>query len=168
MASKEDVFDVVDDNNRIIGQAVRSYIHKHNLNHRAAYILILNDGKILLQKRSAHKDTFPHCWTASVSGHVDTGETYLQAANREMGEEIGWHEQTDLCEIAYEPAKPETENEFVKIFTTQLSGPFQPNPLEIEELRWMTPSEIDTIAAQHPSDIATSFLYLWNKHKGKL
>ena len=44
---------------------------------------------LLLQKRSLSKQTFPGFWDVSVAGHVSFGESILQAALREVKEEIG-------------------------------------------------------------------------------
>jgi isopentenyldiphosphate isomerase len=42
-----------------------------------------------LQKRSGTKDMYPNYWTASCSGHVSSGDTYENAAIRELQEELG-------------------------------------------------------------------------------
>ncbi len=55
---------------------------------------------MLLQKRSAHVRSGAGKWDDSVAGHVDEGETYLEAATRELAEEIGVV-NTDLEEVGY-------------------------------------------------------------------
>src|SRR4051812_18180622 len=86
----EEIFDVVDEDDRVIGQAPRSEVHARGLLHRAASVFVFNrDGQLLLQKRSATKDEFPGCWTSSASGHLSAGESYDESAPREMREEIG-------------------------------------------------------------------------------
>ena len=89
----DDIFDIVDSNDTVVGSAPRSIVHRERLMHRAAHILIFcNVGgrkKILLQKRSMSKDSYPGRYTTSCSGHVDSGETYDEAAVRELSEETG-------------------------------------------------------------------------------
>ena len=48
-----------------------------------------SNDEILVQKRSPKKETFPNLWAISVAGHVRSGETSIEAAIREIKEEIG-------------------------------------------------------------------------------
>ncbi|SVE63201.1 uncharacterized protein METZ01_LOCUS516055, partial [marine metagenome] len=74
----------------VIGQQPRSVVHAKGLWHRAAHVLVFNtDGKVFLQLRSMSKDNNPGVWDSACSGHVDAGETYTKAAERELMEEIG-------------------------------------------------------------------------------
>jgi len=86
----QEIFDIVDERDIVIGQAPRAEVHARRLMHRAVHIFLFNSrGEFLLQMRSAHKDEYPLTYTSSCSGHVDTGETYEVAAKRELGEELG-------------------------------------------------------------------------------
>ena len=77
-------FDKVDQNDYVIGKISREEAHEFNLMHRAVHIFIKGkNGKWLLQKRSAKKDLDPLLLTTSCSGHVDSGESYSEAAVRE-------------------------------------------------------------------------------------
>ena len=61
-----ELFDVVDAEDRVIGQATRSEVHARGLLHRASHVFVFNsDGQLLLQQRSATKDAHPLCWTSS-------------------------------------------------------------------------------------------------------
>ena len=67
-------FDKVDQNDRVIGKISREEAHEFNLMHRAVHIFIKDqDGKWLLQRRSANKELDPLLMTNSCSGHVDSG-----------------------------------------------------------------------------------------------
>lgn len=50
--------------------------------------ILLQNGKILLARRSAHRQTYADCWSFP-GGHVEFGETQEQALNRELREELG-------------------------------------------------------------------------------
>jgi len=84
-------FDIVDRNDHVIGQAERSQVHGNpELIHRVIHILVFNSAADwFLQQRSWNKDTQPGKWDTAVGDHLDTGESYLQAALREMREERG-------------------------------------------------------------------------------
>jgi len=88
----EEIFDVVNDHDEVIGQAPRREVHARGLWHRAVHVLVYNArGQIFLQKRSLKKDTAAGLWDSSSSGHVDSGEDYDPCAVREVREEIGLH-----------------------------------------------------------------------------
>src|SRR5471030_872287 len=86
----EEIFDVVNDRDEVIGQQTRGEVHRLGLKHRAVHVLVFNvRGELFLQKRSLKKDTFPGAWDSSASGHLDHGEDYDACAVRELREEIG-------------------------------------------------------------------------------
>jgi isopentenyldiphosphate isomerase len=85
-----ELFDVVDDQDRVLRQETRAEVHRQRLLHRAVHVLVFNPaGEVYLQRRSAAKDTYPLRWTTSCSGHVDAGEDYNTAVVRELAEELG-------------------------------------------------------------------------------
>ncbi|GHV16168.1 hypothetical protein AGMMS49938_15890 [Fibrobacterales bacterium] len=70
--------------------ASREETHKNGYWHRTAHIWLIDfEGLILLQLRSFEKDIFPNRWDVSAAGHLDLGETPVQAARRELREELG-------------------------------------------------------------------------------
>ena len=86
----EEIFDVVNERDEVIGQQSRSEVHRLGLMHRAVHVLVFNAaGQVFLQKRSMKKDRQPGLWDSSASGHVDSGEDYDACAVRELREEIG-------------------------------------------------------------------------------
>ena len=86
----EEIFDIVNDRDEVIGQLPRRIVHADGHKHRAVHVLIFNSrGQVFLQKRSMSKDTFPGAWDSSASGHLDHGEDYDACAVREVREELG-------------------------------------------------------------------------------
>ena len=72
--------------------ALKNEAHKKGWFHPTVHVwMYTHENKILLQQRGAHKETFPSFWDVSVAGHVMAGETILEAAIREVNEEIGIH-----------------------------------------------------------------------------
>src|SRR5437868_2592479 len=87
----EELFDVVNERDEVISQLARREVHRRGLRHRAVHVLIYNSrGEVLLQKRSAKKDTFPLRWDSSAAGHLNPGEPYDACALRELEEELGF------------------------------------------------------------------------------
>ncbi|MBF0541881.1 MAG: NUDIX domain-containing protein [Nitrospirae bacterium] len=86
-----EILEIVDNNGNIIGTAPRNVAHGDNtLLHRVVHALVFDDtNKLLLQKRSMNKDVAAGLWDTSVGGHVDLGETTIEAICREINEELG-------------------------------------------------------------------------------
>jgi len=82
---KEEYFDVVNDRDEVIGQETRREVHRRGLKHRAVHVIVFNaKDQVFLQKRSLKKDAHPGAWDSSASGHLAPGETYDDAAVREI------------------------------------------------------------------------------------
>jgi len=82
--------DIVDERDTVIGRRPRRECFDKSLLHRAIVVFLTNpQGEVYLQKRSRDVFFYPGHWCASVAGHVSSGETYLQAAKREIKEELG-------------------------------------------------------------------------------
>ena len=65
-------------------------VHKRGLMHRTVHIWLINDKEqLLLQKRVQNKRAYPLHWDISAAGHISAGESSLEAAQKEVREEIG-------------------------------------------------------------------------------
>jgi isopentenyl-diphosphate Delta-isomerase len=68
----------------------KSEIHRDGDWHRAAHVwIVAPDGRVLVQRRSLRKENNPGLWDVSAAGHLSAGESAIEAAVRETGEEIG-------------------------------------------------------------------------------
>lgn len=164
----DEIFDVVNERNEVIGQAMRSEVHARGLRHRAVHVLVVgSDGRVFLQKRSMLKDSAPGCWDSSCSGHLDAGEDYLPAAVRELREEIGLAIAGPevLTLVAQLEACEEVGWEFVRVYQLRADGPFQLHPAEIERGEWFTIEEIGRAIAERPAEFARSFRHIWSRVK---
>src|SRR3954471_12901888 len=113
----EEIFDVVNERDEVIGQERRSEVHRLGLQHRAVHVLVFNRrGEVFLQKRSLKKDTFPGAWDSSTSGHLDQGEDYDACALRELWEEIGLKLMQPPVRCFKIDACRETGQEFVWVY----------------------------------------------------
>jgi len=167
-ASCVERFDVVDAEDVVIDVKPRAVVHRLGLRHRAIHVFVFNAAKeIFLQRRSMSKDTAPGKWVSSCSGHVDSGESYDVAARRELGEEIGLHEPFELERIFKVNACPETGNEFVWLYQCFAEGPFDLNPEEICEGKWVSEQAIEAWIEARPREFSWSFLYLWRQYKDR-
>ena len=160
----EDIFDTVNEHDEIIGREPRSVVHARGLRHRAVHVLVYNAaGQLFLQKRSMTKDNDPGLWDSSCSGHVDSGESYAVAAERELMEEIDLLVDEPMEELFKIEASAGTGWEFAVIYRTESEGPFTLCPEEIDEGRWFTPEEIDNALANEPEKFSPTFKIVWGR-----
>ena len=160
----EEYFDIVNEDDEVIGQQPRSVVHAKGLRHRAAHVLVFNtDGKVFLQLRSISKDNNPGVWDSACSGHVDAGESYADAAARELMEEIGLLPKTPLEPLFKIDACEDTGQEFVWVYQTQSEGPFTLNTDEIDAGRWVSPEDVTKAVAETPEKYSPSFRLIWKR-----
>lgn len=134
----------------------RSLVHLYGNRHRTSHVWIVRPGKtkkggcdILLQKRSADKDSFPGCYDISSAGHIPAGQDYLPSALRELKEElgiavherelelIGFHDSVFQSEFH---GRPFHNHEYSAVYMLYLDGDIPSMSIqkeEVEEVIWM-------------------------------
>ncbi|QTN34240.1 ribosomal RNA small subunit methyltransferase A [Akkermansiaceae bacterium] len=160
----DEVFDVVDENDVPTGTATRSEVHSQGLIHRAVHVFVLNrNGDLYLQKRSLIKDMNPGVWDSSVSGHLDAGEGYREAAVRELGEEMGIRDITpeDLRHLATAAPSEHTGWEHVHLFLIRHNGSIRFPAAEIDSVMPFPVEEIAAWLAACPDDFSPAFRLLF-------
>lgn len=149
----------------------RSEVHAQGLWHRTVHIWILdNGGQALLQQRSRAKENHPGLWDISSAGHIDAGETSLQAAQRELSEELGLVVSPQKFQLLGECVDEQTlhdgtyvDREYHDIYIVRLSSAELRNIRfadgEVEAIRWLTGPALEhelrihgEAFAPHPSE----------------
>ena len=70
----EELVEIVDRDNHVIGAVTRRIMRQQGLIHRATYILVFNDrGELYIQKRTITKDIYPGYWDVAAGGVVMRG-----------------------------------------------------------------------------------------------
>ncbi|PIY69522.1 NUDIX hydrolase [Candidatus Roizmanbacteria bacterium CG_4_10_14_0_8_um_filter_39_9] len=143
---QKELFIVVDEQDNIKEFRTRGECHQNrNLIHRAVDVVLFNTkGEIAFQKRSMTKDTSPGFYSISASGHVSKGESYLQAAVREMEEEIGVR-SIKLEYVATQLAESPKEKEMFMLFKGTYDGNFKINKDEVEGVYYFNKSQMAKI-----------------------
>ncbi|MBR5523200.1 MAG: NUDIX domain-containing protein, partial [Akkermansia sp.] len=162
VAQKDDeLFDVVDEQDRVLRQATRKEVHDGALLHRAVHVLVFNKNHdCLLQKRSLLKDRHPGVWDSSAAGHLDAGESYEDAARRELKEELGITD-TKIIHVGTLPPTEHTGWEHVAIYAALYDGKVHFPAAEISGVMPFPASLIDTWLERRPQDFASSFALCW-------
>lgn len=88
--SADELLDIVDEHDRVVGQAPRSEAYARRLRHRCAFVQVRDAaGRVFVHRRTARKLVFPSLYDMFVGGVVGAGESYDEAALRETEEELG-------------------------------------------------------------------------------
>ena len=162
MNANEEWFDVVDEQDVVVGRERRSEVHRLGLRHRATHMLVFNDrGELFLQQRSLSKDMWPGVWDSSASGHLDAGEDYDACALRELREELGLVTPVPPERWLRLVAAPETGMEFCWVYRLRHEGPFVLQPSEVRGGAWFAMERIADWVSAHPEDFASAFRVIW-------
>jgi isopentenyl-diphosphate Delta-isomerase len=160
---QDEIYDVVDKMDQVIGQATRREIHQKNLLHRSTHILVFNhQNEVFLQKRSMSKDENPGLWDISSAGHVDSGETYDECAHRELWEELGIKailkplEKIEACQKTY--------HEHVQIYTCKTNASININLDEISEGVYLDLEVLKRKIKKKPEQFTSSFKLIFKKY----
>jgi isopentenyl-diphosphate delta-isomerase type 1 len=137
----EEMLDVIDADDNVIGRTTREECHKKLFRHRAIQVFVFDTtGRVFVQKRTKTKDAFPSLYEASISGHVKAGETYKNAAERELAEELGiTHKKHELHELFSFKLRAKPEHEIIAQYSLQCEcvGRLQKEEVESGEfLSW--------------------------------
>ena len=90
MSSADEILDVVDERDEVVGRARRGDVYARGLRHRCAFIQVRDArGRLFVHRRTSVKLVFPSMYDMFVGGVVGAGETYDEAALREAEEELG-------------------------------------------------------------------------------
>lgn len=143
---QNELFNVVNKNDKVIGQATRKECHRNPaLIHRVVFLLIFNNkNQVLLQKRSPTKDLYANYWTGSVSGHVPIGKSYKETLLLETQEELGIRLKNFKFVDKFLVSTPQ-ETEYVSFFKTKHQGPFKFNKKEIAQIKWFNLNKLKTL-----------------------
>ncbi len=166
MSEPEEIFDVVDPHDQVIGQASRADVHRDNLLHRSVHAIMINDeGEIFLQHRAPHRDNNPNLWDSSVAGHLQTGENYDEAMIRETMEEISVRLEMPPQKLFKLNASKITDYEFCWIYRIVHNGPFEIDTHEAVEGRWFNRQDLDQWIKESPHQLTSAFQLIWKKYK---
>jgi isopentenyl-diphosphate delta-isomerase type 1 len=162
----KEYFDVVNENDKVIGRALRSTCHSNpKLFHRAVFVLVIrSDGKFLLQRRSSTKDTNPGKWEF-LGEHNHLGEMYADAAVRGLKEELGI--RAKVRKISKFRFTTKRETEFCEIFITSIGPATKINfdPLEISEVKFFTMSEIEKLIRTKKRSLTSWSIRVFDEYK---
>jgi len=163
----DEVLEIIDDNNNVVGSALRRECYEKGLLHRAVNIFIFNsEGQVFLHKRSDKKFKFPSFWDLSCSEHVKPGESFEETAKRGLKEELNI--EVDLEEIipihhidSADERGEYHDNELVVTYKGTYDRDMRFDPNEVAEGKFFNIEELDKLIKNGEIQVTSWFLEDW-------
>ena len=144
----DELVDVVDEFDQVVQVVPRRVMRADRLRHRAVFIAVVDGaGRLLVHRRSPHKDVWPSWCDIAVGGVVGAGENYIDAAHRELAEEIGVSTAT-LEEIDLGESRTYEDDQvslMARCYVVTSSGPFTFDDGEVVEAWWVHRDGLDDL-----------------------
>lgn len=156
----DDTLVLVDLFDNEIGKATKKEVHEKGLLHRAFSVFIVNDGRMLIQKRNRNKYHSGGLWTNACCSHPRHGELLDEAVIRRINEELGITTQFDKAfSFVYRSTFKNgiTEYEYDHVFISDYNGTIMPDEDEIEEYKWVGLEELADDLVKHPDKYTAWF-----------
>lgn len=145
---------LVDKKGREIGCREKEKAHQFPTSlHKAISVLIFNKNKMLIQKRSKYKKTWPKYWANTCCSHPRRGESFQKAAERRLFEEMGIKTKLKrVFRVIYQSKFNNKwgENEYDWVFVGEYKGEISPDAEEIAEYKWIDFSKLKEDLKDNP------------------
>ncbi|MEH1944236.1 MAG: NUDIX domain-containing protein [Nostoc sp.] len=145
MIQDDEILDIVDESDCVVGQKKRSEIYRQGLcNFRVVNAFVVNSlGQLWIPRRSAHKTIFPLCLDVSMGGHVETGETYEDALQRELKEELNLElNMVNVRLLGYLIPYQYQVSSFMKVYEIKLDWNPEYNKSDFIESFWLSVNDL--------------------------
>ncbi|MET8978705.1 NUDIX domain-containing protein [Streptomyces sp. NPDC004539] len=145
MSAADEILDIVDEQDRVIGQSPRGEAYARGLRHRCVFIQARDaEGRLFVHRRTATKLVFPSLYDMFVGGVVGAGEGYDEAALREAEEELGVSglpQPEFLFKFLYE-SEPGL-SWWAAVYEVRWEGPVRPQVEEVEWHAFLSEAEVE-------------------------
>ncbi len=186
---EQEILDIVDEKDKVIGKASRAEAHQRGLIHRALSVIVLNaKGQILLQQRAADRQIASLAYDLSTSEHVLSGESFEDAARRSLREELGIEAEVNrlrgtilqkrkyqvkgktVLENEAEPLFSDNsknqvvyENEQTGLFYCHHDGPFNIDSTEVYRVEFFEFEDVKKMVENSPEKVTRWFKEEWER-----
>lgn len=150
--------DAVDEQDRATGVVERGRVFDEGRNFRTVHVVLLDQwGRLLVQQLASGRPRHPGRWGSSVAGYLHAGESYEQAANRRVGEELGV--QPQLRWVGRVAMEDDGVTKFVGVFSGEVKAtdPLIQNSAHVEGLRWPDIDSLDRELSDNPECFTPTF-----------
>jgi isopentenyldiphosphate isomerase len=143
----DELVEIVDPDGRVVQVVSRAEMRRHNLPHRATYVLVFDSsGALLAHQRASWKDIWPSRWDLAFGGVCAVGEPWDVAAARELAEEAGIVGPLRLLtEVAFDSSETRVVG---RLYETTHDGPFTFADGEVVDHCWVPLATLDAWAGE--------------------
>ncbi len=168
--AKEEMVVLVDEHNEILGYMGKLEAHKKGLLHRAISVVVFNSaGEMLLQQRALTKYHWAGIWSNTCCSHPRKDETFKDAAERRLFEEMGFkielNEAFQFIYKAFDKPSGLTEYEYDVVFTGVYDGSFEYNRDEVNASKWISTKDLLEDIEKYPEDFSFWFKIILDEMK---
>lgn len=157
---------IVDKMDNVIGAECLLEAKEKGLIRRASRVYLFNNQNQLLMQRRSDQISMPLQIDQSAAGHVDEGETYREAAERELREELGIS-GLELEEIATSIPTPGFFSGIYRAVVEE-NIPLDINSTEVDSVFWWDIEHLETELAVNPGAFTASFIMVWPLIRDKI
>jgi 8-oxo-dGTP pyrophosphatase MutT (NUDIX family) len=142
-----ELVDRVDEQDQVLGVVDRAEAIRRGWLHRIATIVCRDaGGRFLVHRRPDDSSRFPGQYNWMLGGAADVGESYEDAAVRELSEELGVHAAPRfvlkfLCAGAISPY-------WLGLHEVVITTPIRPSIEEVAWHGWLTQTELESLVRQ--------------------
>ena len=165
----DELLDVVNDDDLVISQEMRSVVHQQGLLHRGIHVfLVTSEGRLLVQQRGRHQEAFPLALDCSVSEHVKAGENYQQAAHRGLAEELGIQGVRINPLVKFKMVYGPNDFEICLLYEARVNPALVCfNPLEVEGIAYYQLEDLQALVQSREAGFSSWFVQLINWYIGQ-
>jgi isopentenyldiphosphate isomerase len=145
----DELVEVVDPDERVVAVVSRAEMRRRNLTHRATYVMVFDShDAVLAHQRAPWKDIWPSRWDLAFGGVCAVGESWLDAASRELAEEAGIG--VPLIEVATVAFESDETRVIGRLYEATHNGPFTFADGEVVDHCWVAAAQVDAWTTTHP------------------
>ncbi len=138
----DELVEHIDEDGNVLEVVTRARMRRENLRHRSVGIVVLNRrGEVLIHRRAEDKDVWPGQWDLAAGGVVANGETFEEAAARELAEELGIT-GAELEFVREAPYGDDRVRALARYYRVRWDGDVDFADGEVVEALWVTPEEL--------------------------